>query len=70
MPNLSPCLEDMNGQNSRFLELVSTVLFFDTLPKEEVKEKVFTLKAKQKYTEEEIEIAYTYIESLKEKTIH
>ncbi|CAI9396384.1 MULTISPECIES: YwgA family protein [Bacillaceae] len=69
MPNLSPCLEDMNGQNSRFLELVSTVLFFDTLSKEEVKEKVFTLKAKQKYTEEEIEIAYAYIDSLKEKTI-
>ncbi|HWJ79746.1 MAG TPA: YwgA family protein [Niallia sp.] len=70
MPNLSPCLEDMNGQSSRFLELVSTVLFFDNLPKEEVTEKVFTLKAKQKYTNEEIEMAYAYIEALKVKTKH
>ncbi|KAB7670620.1 YwgA family protein [Bacillus sp. B1-b2] len=67
MPSLSPCLEDMNEQSSRFLELVSTVLFFDSLPKEEVVEKVFTLKAKQKYSSEEIDSAYDYIERLKEK---
>ena len=57
----------MNGQNARFLELVSTVLFFDTLEKSEVIEKIFTLKSKQKYTLEEIDQAYTYIEQLKEK---
>lgn len=67
MPALSPCLIDMNEQNSRFLELVSTILYFDNLSKEEVKEKVFTLKSKQKYTEEEVEAAYTYIEQLHEK---
>ncbi|WP_080843796.1 YwgA family protein [Cytobacillus gottheilii] len=67
MPYLQECLQDMNEQNARFLELVSTVLYFDNLPKEEVKEKVFTLKSKQRYTDEEIEEAYAYIESLKNK---
>ncbi|WP_445488931.1 YwgA family protein [Niallia sp. 03133] len=69
MPFLPSCLSDMNEQNSRFLELVSTVLFFDNLTKEEVKEKVFTLKSKQKYTDEEVENAYLYIESLKGKLL-
>ncbi|MBY0123293.1 YwgA family protein [Bacillus sp. S/N-304-OC-R1] len=70
MPNLQVCLTDMNNQNARFLELVSTVLYFDTLPKDEVKEKIFTLKSKQRYTDEEVEAAYQYIVSLKEKAGH
>lgn len=60
------CMLDMNNQSSRFLELVSTVLFFENLDKEEVKEKVFTLKSKQRYTEEEVEEAYSYIENLRQ----
>ena len=67
MPALEACLLDMNEQNARFLELVSTVLYFDTLEKEEVIEKIFTLKSKQKYTLEEIDEAYVYIEQLKTK---
>ncbi|MEY9870124.1 uncharacterized protein YwgA [Peribacillus sp. B2I2] len=67
MPALEACLLDMNEQNARFLELVSTVLYFDTLEKEEVTEKLFTLKSKQKYTLEEIDEAYEYIEQLKTK---
>lgn len=67
IPHLHDCMIDMNGQNARFLELVSTVLYFNNLPKEEVQEKVFTLKSKQRYTVEEIDQAYEYIESLKEK---
>lgn len=70
MENLQACLTSMNDQNARFLELVSTILYFDTLPKEEVQEKVFTLKSKQRYTEEEIERAYEYIGSLTEKAKH
>jgi uncharacterized protein len=69
MTTLPECLQDMNEQPSRFLELVSTVLYFDNLTKEEVTEKVFTLKSKQKYTHEEIEQAYEYIDSLKKKTV-
>src|SRR4051794_34140953 len=67
IPALKECLLDMNGQNARFLELVSTVLFIDTLEKDEVTEKIFILKSKQKYTLEEIDEAYAYIEQLKEK---
>ncbi|MEH7374180.1 MULTISPECIES: YwgA family protein [Bacillaceae] len=67
MPFLQDCLVDMNEQNARFLELVSTVLYFDNLPKEEVMNKVFSLKASQRYTEAEIDEAYQYIESLKGK---
>lgn len=67
MPSLEECLTDMNSQNARFLELVSTVLFFDNLPREEVEEKIFTLKSKQRYTHEEVEAAYQYIEKLQGK---
>lgn len=64
LPHLQECMKDMNEQSSKFLELVSTILYFDNLPKEEVKEKVFTLKRKQNYTEEDIAEAYEYIEKL------
>ncbi|KEZ49019.1 MULTISPECIES: YwgA family protein [Metabacillus] len=67
MPPMQECMQDLNGQSARFLELVSTVLYFDSLEKEEVKEKVFTLKSKQKYTEEEIGQAYEYIEAIRTK---
>lgn len=67
MPHIKDCLTDMNEQSARFLELVSTVLFFDNLPRAEVAEKIFTLKSKQRYTEDEIDEAYSYIESLKNK---
>jgi uncharacterized protein len=70
MPSLQDCLEDMNEQNARFLELVSTVLYFDNLPRAEVKEKIFTLKSKQRYTVEEVNAAYDYIHTLKEKAKH
>ncbi|MEH6943758.1 YwgA family protein [Bacillus sp. JJ722] len=64
MPSVEECLQDMNNQNARFLELVSTVLYFDELEKEEVIEKIHTLKSKQKYTLEEIDEAYDYINRL------
>lgn len=67
MPKIKDCFTDMNEQSARFLELVSTVLFFDNLPRAEVAEKIFTLKSKQRYTEEEISEAYSYIDSLKNK---
>lgn len=67
MPYLEDCLLDMNSQSARFLELVSTILYFDSLEKAEVVEKVCTLKEKQKYTLEEIDQAYEYIEKLNKK---
>ncbi|AST05993.1 hypothetical protein KN10_1518 [Anoxybacillus flavithermus NBRC 109594] len=67
MPDLDVCLRSLNEQSARFLELVSTILYFEDLSKDEVKEKVFTLKSKQRYTEEEVEEAYHYIEQLREQ---
>jgi uncharacterized protein len=67
MPDLEGFLADMNEQSARFLELVSTILYFDTLEKEEVADKVFTLKANQKYTLAEIDEAYEYIALLQKK---
>jgi uncharacterized protein len=64
-PELDVCLTDMNGKSSRFLELVSTVLYFDSLPKEDVYEKIQQVKSKQRYTKNEIDEAFEYIQSLK-----
>ena len=65
-PVLDKCLEHMNQQSSRFLELVSTVLYFDNLPKADIYAKISKVKSKQNYTEEEIEEAFQFIQSLKE----
>ncbi|WP_071461431.1 YwgA family protein [Bacillus massilinigeriensis] len=70
MPSLRDCLADINTQSARFLELVSTMLFFDDLPAEEVVEKVQTLKKSQRFTEEEIENAFKYIDSLRGMSRH
>lgn len=67
MPSLDDCLQNMNEKSARFLELVSTILYFDNLPKEEVIEKLKTLKASQKYTMEEIDEGFEYIKSLHEQ---
>lgn len=66
LPNLTTFTTQINGKSSRFLELVSTLLFFDDLPTEERVEKVHTLKAKQNYNEDEITEAFAYIEQLKQ----
>ncbi|WP_147802694.1 YwgA family protein [Alkalicoccus halolimnae] len=58
-------LLELNGCSSKFLELVSTVLYFDHLPEEEVKKKVYKVKAKQNYSEEDIDQAYAYIATLR-----
>ncbi len=67
LPEVKELVRDMNEQSSRFLELVSTLLYFEELPQEDVKEKVFTLKRKQNYSESDIEEALAYIARLKER---
>ncbi|MBN8208670.1 YwgA family protein [Bacillus sp. NTK071] len=64
MPELSDCIPKINSQSSRFLELVSTILFFDRLTKAEVIEKVRTIKSKQNYSDTEIDQAYDFMEKL------
>lgn len=65
LPHMESLVSNMNEQSSRFLELVSTIMYFDELVKEDVIDKVFTVKRKQNYTEEEIEKAFSYVEQLK-----
>ncbi|ELK49002.1 UNVERIFIED_CONTAM: YwgA family protein [Halobacillus marinus] len=65
LPPLHAQIAEMNGRSSRFLELVSTMLFFEDLPKDEIAEKVFTVKSAQKYTEEDIADAWKFIEKLR-----
>lgn len=64
MPNLCSFTTDIKDKSSRFLELVSTLFFFDDLSKEEMIEKVHTLKAKLNYTDDEIKEAFHYMERL------
>lgn len=66
MPDIKRYIDSVNSRSSRFLELVSTILYFDGLEDEEKKEKVFTIKSKQKYTNEEYDEALQYIEELKQ----
>ena len=63
---LELCLKELNEQPARFLELVSTVLFFDHLPKPEIIQKIAELKAKQNYAAEEVEKAFIYVRQLME----
>ncbi|RXJ02742.1 YwgA family protein [Anaerobacillus alkaliphilus] len=68
MPKLQDFITDINDKSSRFLELVSTLLFFDDLSAEEQVEKVHTLKGKLNFTEDEIAEAFAYINQLKQIT--
>ncbi|GAB3048102.1 YwgA family protein [Virgibacillus ainsalahensis] len=65
MPDISGRVEEMKAKSSRFLELVSTLMYFDYLPIEENIEKVHTVKPKQKYTDEEFQEALSFIERMK-----
>lgn len=66
MPDMSAKVDMLKSRSSRFLELVSTMFFFDDLPLQESIEKVHTVKPKQKYSSEEIEEAVTFIAMIKQ----
>ncbi|MFC7391913.1 YwgA family protein [Scopulibacillus cellulosilyticus] len=67
MPKLQEFIADLNGQNSKFLELVSTILYFENLSKEEIINKVKVVKKKQNYSDEDIQQAFVFIEQLQSK---
>ena len=60
----------MNGKSSRFLELVSTLLYFDHLQKDEQIEKVHIVKNKLNYSEEEMTDAFDFIGQLKSLSVN
>ncbi|WP_010096041.1 YwgA family protein [Ornithinibacillus scapharcae] len=64
MPSCTESIEMLQEKSSRFLELVSTMLYFKELPREEVIAKVHTVKPKQKFSDEEIEEAWKLMDDL------
>lgn len=63
---LEQFIEQMQVKTSRFLELVSTLLYFDHLEKDEQVEKVHIVKNKLKFTEREMQDAFDFIDQLEE----
>ncbi|WP_391119865.1 YwgA family protein [Psychrobacillus sp. L3] len=63
-PALLSCITQMKAKSSRFLELVSTLLYFDQMPKEEQIEKLHVVKGKLSFTEDEIEEAFSFVMNL------
>ena len=61
---LGTCIDMMNGKSSRFLELVSTLLYFDHLEKDEQIAKVHIVKNKLNFSEEEMTAAFDFIAEL------
>lgn len=66
--NLESCIDLMMDKSSRSLELVSTLLYFDHLKKEEQIEKLHIVKNKLKFSAEEIEAAYDFIGQLERQS--
>jgi uncharacterized protein YwgA len=64
-----PLINNLQNQTSRFLELVATLLYFESLSMIEAIEKVKSLKSKQNYTDEEFTLAYGFIEKLKKNEV-
>ncbi|WP_077623493.1 YwgA family protein [Sediminibacillus massiliensis] len=69
LPPLDAMIDTMKEKSSRFLELVSTMLYFDDLSKEEIEEKVQVVKKAQKYQQDDMDEAWEFIASL-QKSIH
>lgn len=57
-------IQEMQSKTSRFLELVSTLLYFDHLSKQEQIEKVHIVKNKLKFSDVEMNTAFDFIHHL------
>jgi len=65
VPSVLPdFIQKMQVKSSRFLELVSTLLYFDQYEKKEQIEKVQVVKNKLKFSETEFEEAFNFINDL------
>lgn len=61
---LGTCIDSMNVKSSRFLELVSTLLYFDHLDKDEQIAKVLIVKNKLNFSAEEMTAAFDFISDI------
>ncbi|GGM32895.1 hypothetical protein GCM10011351_18670 [Paraliobacillus quinghaiensis] len=64
LPPFEDKIDKMKDQSSRFLELVSTILYFKHLSKSEVEEKIQIVKKSSNYTATDIESAWQFIAEL------
>ncbi|MFA1822439.1 YwgA family protein [Virgibacillus oceani] len=64
LPGLEQKVKLLKQKSSRFLELVATIMYFDSLPKSEVVEKIHQVKSKQNYSAEEVNQGWEFIERL------
>ncbi len=67
---LDECIEKLNNKSSRFLEMVSTLLYFDQLEKVEQVEKLHVVKGKLNFSEQEVEDAFAFIHELQTAIAH
>ncbi|WP_019414481.1 YwgA family protein [Paenisporosarcina sp. TG20] len=63
-PSQDKSIEQLNEKSSRFLEMVSTLIYFDYLKRELQIEKLHSVKGKLNLSETEIEEAFAYINDL------
>ena len=68
--NLKEVVHILNNKSARFLELVSTLLYFDELPKTEQIEKIHVVKGKLNFTEQEMEDAFELIDMLNQYKVN
>lgn len=64
MPEIEEQVGLLKNKSSRFLELVSTMMYFDDLSRDDVAQKIHTVKPKQNFTEDEIKDGWEFIEVL------
>ncbi|GAA0436109.1 YwgA family protein [Lentibacillus halophilus] len=64
MPDMTEPIALLQEKSSRFLELVATMLYFDGLSRDDVNEKVHTVKPKQQYTDLELDEAHRLIQAM------
>lgn len=67
MPEIEEQVGLLKNKSSRFLELVSTMMYFDDLSRDDVAQKIHTVKPKQNFTEDEIKDGWEFIEVLSKK---
>lgn len=67
---LATCIERLNEKSSRFLELVSTLLYFDHLDRDEQITKVHIVKNKLNFTDEEMASAFDFIAELQQSAVN
>jgi uncharacterized protein YwgA len=64
LPPMGSLVDQLNSMNSKFLELVATILYFDDMPRESIIEKVLVVKQKQHYSLEDLEEAFEFIKKI------